>query len=123
MESIRWHALIAERFDGLAERVAIYDERFPAELAALPHNPTWFTLELAVEVLELFAGMWPSLGRQPNDPSNERSAYLSVPEVGPVRLIGRNLAHPNDRGAQVVVFTVVQPRQPGTPGSEPAAPG
>lgn len=113
MKEIRWASLIVAVSDGFADRVAVFDERFPAALAALG-NPEWFTVDLAMSVLHSFAGAWPTLGRAPVDPPSERSMVGVVPGVGAVRFVGRNLAHPNNREARVVVFALILARAAGS---------
>lgn len=110
MEPIRWPFLITHVSDGHADRVALFDEAFPAEVEAAG-AAAWFTTELALVVLQGFAGSWPTLGRRPDDPADQRSLFVVVDGVGAVRFAGRNLAHPDDRAARVVVLSLVVARR------------
>jgi hypothetical protein len=62
----------------LNDRAAIYGEYFPASLANLGSDVVErFTHEEAQGLLYLFAGAWPTLGRDADDPST-RYVYLSI---------------------------------------------
>jgi len=62
----------------LNDRAAIYAEYFPASLANLgPDVVEWFTHDEAQGLLYTFAGAWPTLGRDADDPST-RYVYVSI---------------------------------------------
>lgn len=66
MASPDWRALRVV----LNDRAAIFAEHFPALLAVLgPEMVKRFTHEQAQGLLYTFAGAWPALGRDGNDPS------------------------------------------------------
>jgi hypothetical protein len=59
------------------DRAAIYAEAFPGQLAAAGTRAVgWFTHDEAHDLLYTFAGAWPVLGRDADDPST-RFVYLS----------------------------------------------
>ncbi len=65
----------------LNDRAAIYAEQFPAVLAdAGPAVVKAFTHDEAQSVLFTFAGAWPALGRDIEDPST-RFVYLTIGEL------------------------------------------
>ncbi len=64
----------------LNDRAAIYAEHFPASLAALgPEFVQRFTHAEAQSMLYTFAGAWPVLARDADNPSI-RFVYLSIAE-------------------------------------------
>ena len=65
----------------LNDRAAIYAEEFPAALAEVgPAMAEAFTHEEAQDLLFTFAGAWPALGRDAQDPSS-RFVYMTVGEL------------------------------------------
>ncbi len=65
----------------LNDRAAIYAEEFPAVLAAAgPALVQFFTHEEAQSLLFTFAGAWPVLGRDADDPST-RFAFVTIGDL------------------------------------------
>ncbi len=65
----------------LNDRAAIYAEEFPAVLADVgPAMVEAFTHEEAQGLLFTFAGAWPALGRDAEDPST-RFVYMAIGEL------------------------------------------
>ena len=65
----------------LNDRAAIYAEEFPAVLADVgPAMVEAFTHEAAQGLLFAFAGAWPALGRDAEDPST-RFVYMAIGEL------------------------------------------
>ena len=65
----------------LNDRAAIYAEEFPAALAEVgPAMAEAFTHEEAQDLVFTFAGAWPALGRDAQDPSS-RFVYMTVGEL------------------------------------------